>query len=155
VTVFTAIWLFDFAGLKIGQQHPPGYDSGEVGEAAPDVRQPKRHPYGRQQHASHGWRERGVACQRGVGGEAQPAGAGYLSFGKAWAVDYASGNEGLLMAPAYAVPAIADGRGFWHCRISTITKIHEAFAAQVLCTLKGLGIARVLPEVLGLSEPLG
>src|SRR5690242_4495467 len=24
----------------------------------------------------------------------------YLSFGKAWAVDYASGNEGLLMAPA-------------------------------------------------------
>src|SRR5258708_39104447 len=30
----------------------------------------------------------------------------YLSFGKAWAADYASGNEGLLMAPAHSVPAM-------------------------------------------------
>src|SRR5262249_26252241 len=35
----------------------------------------------------------------------------HLSYGKAWAVDFASGHEGLLMAPAYAVPAMLRDAG--------------------------------------------
>src|SRR5690348_13092560 len=35
----------------------------------------------------------------------------YLSYGKVWAVDFASGREGLLMAPAYAVPAMLKDAG--------------------------------------------
>ena len=35
----------------------------------------------------------------------------YLRAGKTWAVDFASGKEGLLMAPAYAVAAILQGHG--------------------------------------------
>ncbi|MBM4232268.1 MAG: acetyl-CoA C-acyltransferase, partial [Gammaproteobacteria bacterium] len=35
----------------------------------------------------------------------------WLTFGKAAAVDFVTGNEGLLMAPAYAVPAMLDDAG--------------------------------------------
>jgi acetyl-CoA C-acetyltransferase len=78
----------------------------------------------------------------------------YLSFGKAWAVDYASGNEGLLMAPAYAVPAMLKDAGL-ALQDFDYYEIHEAFAAQVLCTLKAWESPEYCREVLGLSEPLG
>jgi len=78
----------------------------------------------------------------------------YLSFGKAWAVDYASGNEGLLMAPAYAVPAMLKDAGLT-LQDFDYYEIHEAFAAQVLCTLKAWESPEYCREVLGLSEPLG
>src|SRR6185312_3941472 len=35
----------------------------------------------------------------------------HLRYGKAWAVDYATGKEGLLMAPAYSVPAMLKDAG--------------------------------------------
>jgi acetyl-CoA C-acetyltransferase len=78
----------------------------------------------------------------------------YLSFGKAWAVDYASGNEGLLMAPAYAVPAMLNDAGL-ALQDFDYYEIHEAFAAQVLCTLKAWESPEYCREVLGLSAPLG
>jgi len=78
----------------------------------------------------------------------------YLSFGKAWAVDYASGNEGLLMAPAYAVPATLKDAGLT-LQDFDYYEIHEAFAAQVLCTLKAWESPEYCREVLGLSAPLG
>ncbi|MFL6604286.1 MAG: acetyl-CoA C-acetyltransferase [Steroidobacteraceae bacterium] len=78
----------------------------------------------------------------------------YLSFGKAWAVDYASGNEGLLMAPAYAVPAMLQDAGL-SLQDFDYYEIHEAFAAQVLCTLKAWESPEYCREVLGLSAPLG
>jgi acetyl-CoA C-acetyltransferase len=59
----------------------------------------------------------------------------YLRYGKVAAVDYFDKKEGLLMAPAYAVPRMLsdaelalDDFDFY--------EIHEAFAGQVLCTLK-------------------
>ncbi|MBM4216307.1 MAG: acetyl-CoA C-acetyltransferase [Gammaproteobacteria bacterium] len=58
----------------------------------------------------------------------------WLTFGKAAAVDFVTGNEGLLMAPAYAVPAMLDDAGLT-LQDFDFYEIHEAFAAQVLCTL--------------------
>ena len=62
----------------------------------------------------------------------------HLTHSAVAAVDYAgiSGpREGLLMAPTYAVPAMLDRAGL-ALQDFDIYEIHEAFAAQVLCTLK-------------------
>jgi acetyl-CoA C-acetyltransferase len=59
----------------------------------------------------------------------------YLSYGKVSAVDYIGKKEGLLMAPAYAVPQmLSDAR--LTLQDFDFYEIHEAFAGQVLCTLK-------------------
>jgi len=78
----------------------------------------------------------------------------YLRYGKVWAVDFVGAKEGLLMAPTYAVPAML--------RVAGITlqefdyyEIHEAFAAQVLCTLKAWESPQYCRETLGLPAPLG
>jgi acetyl-CoA C-acetyltransferase len=59
----------------------------------------------------------------------------YLSYGAVAAVDYIDKKEGLLMAPAYAVPRmLSDAR--LALQDFDFYEIHEAFAGQVLCTLK-------------------
>jgi acetyl-CoA C-acetyltransferase len=59
----------------------------------------------------------------------------YLTYGKVAAVDYIDKKEGLLMAPAYAVPRmLADAN--LTLQDFDFYEIHEAFAGQVLCTLK-------------------
>ena len=58
----------------------------------------------------------------------------YLTYGKVAAVDFV-GGEGLLMAPAYAVPRMLADAGI-RLQDFDFYEIHEAFAAQVLCTLK-------------------
>jgi acetyl-CoA C-acetyltransferase len=78
----------------------------------------------------------------------------YLSYGKAWAVDFVTGKEGLLMAPAYAVPAMLADAGL-RLQDFDFYEIHEAFAAQVLCTLKAWESAEFCRERLGLAAPLG
>ena len=78
----------------------------------------------------------------------------HLSYGKAWAVDFAGGKEGLLMAPAYAIPAMLKDAGR-KLQDFDYYEIHEAFAAQVLCTLKAWESAEYCRDVLGLSAPLG
>ncbi|MBV8784393.1 MAG: acetyl-CoA C-acetyltransferase [Gammaproteobacteria bacterium] len=78
----------------------------------------------------------------------------YLRYGKAWAVDFASGKEGLLMAPAYAVPAMLRDAGI-SLQDFDYYEIHEAFAAQVLCTLKAWESADFCRQSLGLPGPLG
>jgi acetyl-CoA C-acetyltransferase len=78
----------------------------------------------------------------------------YLRYGKAWAVDFASGKEGLLMAPAFAVPAMLKDAGL-KLQDFDYYEIHEAFAAQVLCTLKAWESPEFSREVLGLTAPLG
>lgn len=50
------------------------------------------------------------------------------------AVDFVHGDEGLLMAPAYAVPALLDAHGLTLDDID-LFEIHEAFASTVLSTL--------------------
>jgi acetyl-CoA C-acetyltransferase len=78
----------------------------------------------------------------------------YLRYGKAWAVDFASGKEGLLMAPAYSVPAMLQDAGL-RLQDFDYYEIHEAFAAQVLCTLKAWESPEWCRDALGLSAPLG
>jgi acetyl-CoA C-acetyltransferase len=78
----------------------------------------------------------------------------YLRYGKAWAVDFASGKEGLLMAPAYSVPAMLKDAGL-ALQDFDYYEIHEAFAAQVLCTLKAWESPEWCRDALGLAAPLG
>jgi len=62
----------------------------------------------------------------------------YLTHSASAAVDFAGlagPREGLLMAPTYAVPEMLDRAGIT-LQDFDIYEIHEAFAAQVLCTLK-------------------
>ena len=62
----------------------------------------------------------------------------YLTHAASAAVDFAGlagPREGLLMAPTYAVPQMLDRAGL-KLQDFDIYEIHEAFAAQVLCTLK-------------------
>lgn len=61
----------------------------------------------------------------------------YITQSAVAAVDYAGiagPREGLLMAPTYAVPAMLDRAGIT-LQDFDVYEIHEAFAAQVLCTL--------------------
>ena len=77
----------------------------------------------------------------------------YLTYGKAAAVDFVK-EEGLLMAPAYAVPRmLADAK--LRLQDFDLYEIHEAFEAQVLCTLKAWESPEFCRERLGLNEPLG
>jgi acetyl-CoA C-acetyltransferase len=62
----------------------------------------------------------------------------YITFTETAAVDFvgmAGPKEGMLMAPAYAVPRMLERAGL-KLQEFDIYEIHEAFAAQVLCTLK-------------------
>ncbi|MGQ0385286.1 MAG: acetyl-CoA C-acetyltransferase [Gammaproteobacteria bacterium] len=77
----------------------------------------------------------------------------YLSYGKVAAVDFV-GGEGLLMAPAYAVPRMLADAGLT-LQDFDFYEIHEAFAAQVLCTFKAWESEAFCREKLGLAKPLG
>ncbi|MFE9823754.1 acetyl-CoA C-acetyltransferase [Streptomyces sp. NPDC005791] len=58
----------------------------------------------------------------------------YLSLYETAAVDHVSGEDGLLMAPAYAVPRMLERAGLTVGDFD-LFEIHEAFASQVLATL--------------------
>jgi acetyl-CoA C-acetyltransferase len=70
------------------------------------------------------------------------------------AVDYIHGGEGLLMAPAYAVARLLKRTGL-SLQDFDVYEIHEAFASQVLTTLKAWEDETFCRERLGLDEPLG
>src|SRR5579884_2238408 len=70
------------------------------------------------------------------------------------AVDYVHKREGLLMAPTYAVPRLLARHGL-SLQDFDLYEIHEAFASQVLCTLRAWEDPVYCKERLGLEEPLG
>lgn len=70
------------------------------------------------------------------------------------AVDFVHGREGLLMAPAYAVPRLLARHGLT-LQDFDYYEIHEAFASQVLSTLKAWEDPVFCKERLGLDGPLG
>jgi acetyl-CoA C-acetyltransferase len=70
------------------------------------------------------------------------------------AVDYVNGHEGLLMAPAYAVPRMLARNGL-SLQDFDFYEIHEAFASQVLSTLAAWEDPVFCKERLGLDAPLG
>jgi acetyl-CoA C-acetyltransferase len=78
----------------------------------------------------------------------------YIVEAQTAAVDYVHKREGLLMAPAYAMPKMLERAGA-KLRDFDLYEIHEAFAAQVLCTLKAWEDPVFCRERLGLEQPLG
>jgi acetyl-CoA C-acetyltransferase len=78
----------------------------------------------------------------------------YLSYGKVAAVDYVTKKEGLLMAPAFAVPRMLKDAKL-NLEDFDFYEIHEAFAGQVLCTLKAWNDPGFCREKLGLPGILG
>ncbi|MFC6285067.1 acetyl-CoA C-acetyltransferase [Nocardioides sp. GCM10027113] len=78
----------------------------------------------------------------------------YLVASETAAVDYVHGGEGLLMAPAYAVPRMLQRVGLT-LQDFDFYEIHEAFASQVLSTLKAWEDPIFCKERLGLDAPLG
>ncbi|MGO9934941.1 MAG: acetyl-CoA C-acetyltransferase [Steroidobacteraceae bacterium] len=78
----------------------------------------------------------------------------FLSHGRAAAVDYVEKKEGLLMAPAYAVPRMLKDAKLG-LQDFDYYEIHEAFAGQVLCTLKAWADPAFCRDKLGLSGALG
>ena len=78
----------------------------------------------------------------------------YLTYGKVAAIDYIEKKEGLLMAPVYAVPRmLADAN--LKLQDFDFYEIHEAFAGQVLCTLKAWTDTTYCRDTLRLPEALG
>ncbi len=69
------------------------------------------------------------------------------------AVDFV-GGEGLLMAPAYAVSRLIEKAGLT-LQDFDFYEIHEAFAAQVLCTLKAWESEKFCRERLGRRQAMG
>jgi acetyl-CoA C-acetyltransferase len=78
----------------------------------------------------------------------------WFTTGQTAAVDHVHAREGLLMAPTYAVARMLarTGRGLGDF---DLYEIHEAFAAQVLATLKAWEDPAYCAERLGLDAPLG
>jgi acetyl-CoA C-acetyltransferase len=77
----------------------------------------------------------------------------YLTHARVAAVDFVHG-EGLLMAPTVAVPRMLAEAGLT-LQDFDFYEIHEAFAAQVLCTLRAWESAEYCKNRLGLDKPLG
>ncbi|HWM62848.1 MAG TPA: acetyl-CoA C-acetyltransferase [Solirubrobacterales bacterium] len=93
--------------------------------------------------ASEGWaKERGLPV------------LAYFADGETAAVDHVHKREGLLMAPAYAVPRMLDRNGLKLADFD-LYEIHEAFAAQVLCTLRAWEDETFCRDRLGRDESLG
>jgi acetyl-CoA C-acetyltransferase len=78
----------------------------------------------------------------------------FLTFTETAAVDYVHGAEGLLMAPAYAVPRMLARAGL-SLQDFDFYEVHEAFASQVLATLAAWESVDFAKKRLGLDEPLG
>lgn len=78
----------------------------------------------------------------------------YLTHAEVGAVDFVTKKEGLLMAPAYAVPRLLKQAGLT-LQDFDFYEIHEAFAAQVLSTLKAWEDETFCKQRLGLDQPLG
>ena len=93
--------------------------------------------------ASEGW-----ARARGL-----PTLATFVT-GETAAVEFVDEREGLLMAPAYAVPRMLERLGL-SLQDFDYYEIHEAFAAVVLATLKLWESPEFCRDRLGLDAPLG
>jgi acetyl-CoA C-acetyltransferase len=79
----------------------------------------------------------------------------YMTHAEVAAVDYSDeSREGLLMAPAYAVPRMLRKAGL-ALQDFDYYEIHEAFAAVVLCTLAAWESESYSRERFGLAKPLG
>jgi len=79
--------------------------------------------------------------------------AAYLTFVKVAAVNFVN-DEGLLMAPAYAVSDMLKDANL-RLQDFDFYEIHEAFAAQTIATLKAWQSEKFCRDKLGRNQPLG
>ncbi len=79
--------------------------------------------------------------------------AAYLTYGQHWSNNFPAG-DGLLMAPTIAVSKMLDRAGLT-LQDFDFYEIHEAFAAQVLATLKAWEDAAYCKQHMGKDAPLG
>jgi len=70
------------------------------------------------------------------------------------AVDFVNGGEGLLMAPTIAVSRLLE-RNQMKLQDFEFYEIHEAFAGQVLCTLKAWESKDYCEKRIGRKDALG
>ncbi|MBS1614090.1 MAG: acetyl-CoA C-acetyltransferase [Bacteroidetes bacterium] len=77
----------------------------------------------------------------------------YISFAELAAIEYVQNKHNLLLAPIYAATRMLDKAGLT-LQDFDFYEIHEAFAAQVLATLK-IWESEELTKSFGLSKPLG
>ena len=78
----------------------------------------------------------------------------YLTYGQHYGIDFVDAGKGLLMAPTVAVSKMLDQAGLT-LQDFDFYEIHEAFAAQVLCTLKAWEDPEFCKTMLGKDKPLG
>jgi acetyl-CoA C-acetyltransferase len=78
----------------------------------------------------------------------------YLAYGQHYAIDFVDAAKGLLMAPTIAVSKMLDQAGL-KLQDFDFYELHEAFAAQVLCTLKAWEDPEYCKTMLGKDQPLG
>jgi acetyl-CoA C-acetyltransferase len=78
----------------------------------------------------------------------------YLTHGQHYGIDFVDAGRGLLMAPTVAVSKMLDQAGLT-LQDFDFYEIHEAFAAQVLCTLKAWEDPEFCKTMLGKDKPLG
>jgi acetyl-CoA C-acetyltransferase len=78
----------------------------------------------------------------------------YLLDAETAAIDHVYRREGLLMAPVYGMPRLLERVGIGLEEFD-LYEIHEAFAAQVLCTMKAWQDERFCRDRLGLDRALG
>ena len=77
----------------------------------------------------------------------------YLTHMQSAALDFVAG-EGLLMAPTIAVSEMLEKANLT-LQDFDFYELHEAFAAQVLCTLKAWESPHYCQQILGRSQPMG
>ena len=143
----TTIWSCPISGLERDNNVRADTSVEKLAKLRTGVRyQRRRHADRGQQHAADRWRGRGAAGQRGLGAGAMACRCkALLTYGKTWAVDFASGNEGLLMAPAYAVSGNAAGCGP-HAAGLRFLRDPRSLRRAGAVHAQGLGIGRVLPR---------
>ncbi len=78
----------------------------------------------------------------------------YLTDVEVAAVNFVNGDDGLLMAPTYAVSRMLERNKLGFSDFDYF-EIHEAFAAQVLCTLKAWCDEEFTHKRLQRAQPLG
>ncbi len=78
----------------------------------------------------------------------------YIVDAQTAAIDHVHTREGLLMAPAYAISTLLQ-RNSLTLQDFDFYEIHEAFASQVLCTLRAWEDPVFCRERLGRDQPLG
>jgi acetyl-CoA acyltransferase len=77
-----------------------------------------------------------------------------LGYIRSWAFAAKTPSEDLLMGPVLAAPVAMDRAGL-NLKDLTLVDMHEAFAGQIACNLKGLASDQYAREMLGRDKALG